>query len=873
MADNKDIKNQKELTSEVRKNLSFEEEILFILNKRRGITGETLKDQQDISNVLADQTKQLKFQIQEKREITSLSGKINRIAATTYSINKEELGLTKTNNDLIKNQLDLDKTIQSLTQQQNKLLIEGGELNVNIATSIGMQVKEAVKLKDEITKVQEESEKISNSFGVKAFGGLSKIIGSIPGLKGLSGPFEEAAEAARKQGQFNLENFGQTKGLTKQQKIDNKLTNDKLKDYKKLRGEGKGISEALKTSGANAKQVKVGKLPVKSIGTFKAGFKALGPVITKALGPLALIKAAVDIAKFFIDAMFAASKATADFSRNMLLSRDSARDLYKIQSDITNQLNQQAREEGKKTILTESYRKALNSINGELGMQLNLSQDFGDATSKNVYEVARMQENFGLSAKASTQLFLEATKTGVPLEEMNKSIFGTLGLMSAQSGLQLDFNKVIEEAASVSGVLRSNFGGSTEAIAKAVYQSKLLGLSLDQMGGVSSNLLNFQSSIASELEAELLLGKDLNLEKAREYALLGKTELLMEEISKVAGSKADFDNADLITKQALAGALGMEADALSDMYEKKEKNDALVKKNLEVKNALMKDGQLILDDNFDLEKASLAEIRIASQAAGKSEEQLREILGDQIYLRKQEEDATQKFKKAIEQAKEAFANLVDGGALDKLADILTGLTESALFSGFAEEGKALNLAKVAEDEKNTYGLSDAEKKTLLSSQTQLNGVEKTATVAGSAAAGAAAGALIGSVVPGLGTAVGAIIGGLVGGLSAKVATDVVDNVQKGKLEESKEIARNKGIEGYLNESDNVEDFILRPGQRPIKFNKDDLLIGGTSLGGGGNDEVAMLLKELISEIRSGGDVYLDSTKVGTALTVGSYKMQ
>ena len=73
MADNKDIENQKELNSEVEKNLSFEEEILFILNKRRGIEGETLRDQQDINNVLADQTKQLKFQIQEKRIITSLS--------------------------------------------------------------------------------------------------------------------------------------------------------------------------------------------------------------------------------------------------------------------------------------------------------------------------------------------------------------------------------------------------------------------------------------------------------------------------------------------------------------------------------------------------------------------------------------------------------------------------------------------------------------------------------------------------------------------------------------------------------------------------------------------------------------------------------
>jgi hypothetical protein len=90
-----------------------------------------------------------------------------------------------------------------------------------------------------------------------------------------------------------------------------------------------------------------------------------------------------------------------------------------------------------------------------------------------------------------------------------------------------------------------------------------------------------------------------------------------------------------------------------------------------------------------------------------------------------------------------------------------------------------------------------------------------------------------------------------------------------------------GVEGLgetvrdvMGPPDAVDDFILRPGQPPIKFNKDDLLIGGTSLGGGSGDgEVTALLKELISIIKSGGDVYLDSTKVGTALTVGSYKMQ
>ena len=65
---------------------------------------------------------------------------------------------------------------------------------------------------------------------------------------------------------------------------------------------------------------------------------------------------------------------------------------------------------------------------------------------------------------------------------MNKSMFGTLGVMSAQSGLQLDLNKVIEEAASISGNMRANFGGSTEAIAKAVFQAKLLGLNMSSNG-------------------------------------------------------------------------------------------------------------------------------------------------------------------------------------------------------------------------------------------------------------------------------------------------------------------------------------------------------------------------------------------------------
>ena len=68
------------------------------------------------------------------------------------------------------------------------------------------------------------------------------------------------------------------------------------------------------------------------------------------------------------------------------------------------------------------------------------------------------------------------------------------------------------------------------------------------------------------------------------------------------------------------------------------------------------------------------------------------------------------------------------------------------------------------------------------------------------------------------------------------------------------------------------DFISRPGQPIQKFRKDDIIVGGTSLGGGNNGEVVALLKELISEVRKGGDVFMDGNKVGKSLALVTSKM-
>ena len=75
---------------------------------------------------------------------------------------------------------------------------------------------------------------------------------------------------------------------------------------------------------------------------------------------------------------------------------------------------------------------------------------------------------------------------------------------------------------------------------------------------------NFEESIAKELEAELLIGRDLNLEAARQAALAGDKQGLMRELVAQAGSLEKLQSINVIQQQALAGALGLSADQLAD---------------------------------------------------------------------------------------------------------------------------------------------------------------------------------------------------------------------------------------------------------------------------------------------------------------------
>ena len=104
-----------------------------------------------------------------------------------------------------------------------------------------------------------------------------------------------------------------------------------------------------------------------------------------------------------------------------------------------------------------------------------------------------------------------------------------------------------------------------ENIAEAAAQAAKLGINLSTVAGIADSLLNIEQSLTNELEAEVLLGRDLNLDKARELALMGDLEGLQKEITDGLVSQAEFSEMNVIQRRKLAEAIGVSVQDLGKM--------------------------------------------------------------------------------------------------------------------------------------------------------------------------------------------------------------------------------------------------------------------------------------------------------------------
>ena len=526
MASQEELNRQKQLNEETEKRLSLERELNKVLAQRIGIDGKMVSDQRDIGNSLSEQLKNLKGNVQEKRIIQSITNQINDLTSKAYSLGEQILGDEKERTKIVKNILDLknksvtldleskrfaaeairlEQESRTVSKEKAEELIKESKLQRALSESLKDQVIESQLLSKELKNIVDLSDKVSKNLGVKTFGALSDISKKIPGLNRFSEPFQQASEAS-------------TDITIRMQRI-------------------------------NAERVKKNKLPMFSkskmnLAGMQAGIKSLGPALTKALGPIAII---VEL----VTGLFKANTEVVELKKSMALSSVEA-------TSFRLNLANAAAESGNINITTSKLLETFSALNKQFGFITNFA-------SSTLVTMAKLTSVVGVSSESAGNLAAASERTGTSFESNYKDVLGTSYELQRQSGVQMDLRDILDQTGKVTGTVRANLGANPAQIAKAVTQAKLFGASLEQVANAGKSLLQFEDSITAELEAELLLGRDINLERARAAALAGDQVTLAQELQKEAGTFSDFTKMNVIQQEALAKAMGMTSDQLADI--------------------------------------------------------------------------------------------------------------------------------------------------------------------------------------------------------------------------------------------------------------------------------------------------------------------
>ena len=438
-----------------------------------------------------------------------------------------------------------EKDLANLRQKYklNKDLLDQSEKGINDEIN---RLKEIEETNGKLTKSEQKRLDTANA-----------TLGTIQGMKSegdniLSQLDEELGkrEKLQEDANKNMGTFGKSVGGLGD--VLDKVGGGKF-------GKMLGIEDAMKAGTKEAKGLaKAGKAG--DIGSkFKVANKMIGTMaksLSKALGPITIIAE-------LVKGLMEADKQTNEIGRSMMKTQ---RESMKFSRDI-------------QTATTNNYQFGITATK-VLENVTAVSKQFGFITEfsgETLVSMTKLTYTLKIGAEEAGNLAAAAEASGINFEDNYKNILAASYELQQQAGTQVDLRQVLTETGKVTGQIRANMGGNTVEIAKAVTNARLLGSSFEDIANAGKQLLNFEDSITKELEAELLLGRDINLERARAAALTGDQVTLQNELAKEMGSFEEFTKMNVLQQEALAGALGMSADQIADMLFNQETMNKSVK--------------------------------------------------------------------------------------------------------------------------------------------------------------------------------------------------------------------------------------------------------------------------------------------------------
>jgi hypothetical protein len=250
------------------------------------------------------------------------------------------------------------------------------------------------------------------------------------------------------------------------------------------------------------------------------------------------------------------------------------------------------RETGRNIPHLDTINSSLISSVDYIKTATSLTQQFGFAAdavfSKDTIEAAsKLQVLMGMSAEEAGNAAVLSKMNGSELKDQSQSVLDQVGAYNLTNKSALNNKTILKDVYATSQTIQLSLGGSTKKITDANIAARALGLSLKEVEGISDSLLDIESSIASEFEAEVITGKQLNLEAARYYALQNDLEGVAKEIGNNQEVLNTFAKGNRIEQEAIAKAMGLSKDQISKMIYAKELDNNVTKEQAAL-NAGMK---------------------------------------------------------------------------------------------------------------------------------------------------------------------------------------------------------------------------------------------------------------------------------------------
>ena len=802
MATQDEIRAQQEGIQNSETLLDLSNQLIDSINERKkilkGINAEeqlyfaTVKQQQKLSqDIAANAEKYLGYQIKskdldkQKKAITdniaksnkaftdSIAGQLSLEAKLKDTRRKATLDARKTTQDIIKqrNELNASEERRGVLETRKQLAIARGDQDS--ASYLQDRIKdEATTARNKLSQIDSLQKQLDKQ--TKVFNSAKEILKN--GEKALKAQKEELAFLEK-----NLE-------IRKQVEKSTGLLGGMAKAASKI----PGIGQYLNADEAIDEMEKLAA-SIEESGEKATSFENRMKIAGKGLQVLAKgayenLKSPEAVFTFFLKAALTANDQAVKLGKSLGYGAERADAFRENLAGIeraSNNLN----------VTTKNLVEAF----GELVTATGFAYEF---TEDQLVTQIKLTKQVGLTADEAAQVQRFAVLNNKTSEETYRSFLKGITASRNQLKVGIDFKATLAEAVKVSGQLAANLGNNPELIGKAIVTAKAFGMTLEQVAKSGESLLNFESSIENELKAELLTGKELNLERARAAALAGDQITLAEELNKQVGTAAEFTKMNVLQQRALADSVGMTTDELANTLRKREE----------------------------------------AIASGKSLAQITEEEAAQALERQSVQD---KFNAAVEKLQSLFGNIL-AGPLGSFLDMLSGAlnivnqlgnalsflaTPLQVIVGLYATLKGIQLASLAitksqaiyEGMKRAYvgaqvSMATGYNAALLIRRSLLAG-ELAKTIAISAA-WAVANPL--TALAGL-----AVAGTIAAGLYALTADDMVDP-------------------GYGKRT------LLSP-EGSIKLNDNDTVIAGTNLLGGGKKENALISQKENTSIRGKED--------------------